>query len=102
MTERSGQKSWVPWRLQGPTCLRHTWGAWAAESLRHAFWAPISSQPPRDTGKAHQAAVRALAFPWLRSLSRGWQARTPYDASVSLPALQHRGASLIHKRATAS
>jgi hypothetical protein len=101
-TARSGKQSWVHWRLQGPTLLRHTCVAWAAESMRHAFWAQAYYRQQRDQGKAHQAAVRVLAFTWIRLLSRGWQERTRYDASVSLQALQHRGSSLIHHLAKAS
>jgi transposase len=102
VTERSGKKSWVHWRLQCPQCLRHTFVAWAAESIRHAFWAQMYYQQQRDKGKAHQAAVRALAFTWMRILSRCWQERTPYDESVSLQALHHRGSPLIHNLAKAS
>jgi hypothetical protein len=73
--------------------------AWAAESIRHAFWARVSSQQQRDAGKAHQAAVRALAFKWIRILFRCWQERTPYDESVYLTALNRRGSSLNHNLA---
>jgi transposase len=45
VTERSGNKSWVHWRLQGPKCLRQTFVAWAAASTRHAFWARAYYQP---------------------------------------------------------
>jgi transposase len=96
VTERSGQKSWVPWRLHCPTCLRQTFVEWAAESTRHSFWAQVYYQQQRDKGKAHQAAVRALAFTWLRILYRCWQERTPYDASVYLQALKRRSAPLLH------
>src|SRR5262249_48280436 len=41
VTARSGKKSWGHWRLQCPTFLRHTCVAWAAESIRHACWAPV-------------------------------------------------------------
>jgi hypothetical protein len=51
-------------------------------------------QQQRDKGKAHQAAVRALAFKWIRILYRCWQERTPYDEAVYLQALHRRGASL--------
>jgi transposase len=44
VTERSGNKSWVRWRLQCPKFLRQTFVEWAAESTRHAFWARASSQ----------------------------------------------------------
>jgi transposase len=96
VTERSGQKSWVHWRLQCPKFLRQTFVEWAAESIRHSFWARVYYQQQRDKGKAHQAAVRALAFKWLRILFRCWQDRTLYDESAYLNALNNRGSSLIH------
>jgi transposase len=100
VTERSGKQSWVHWRLQGPKFLRQSFVEWAAESIRHAFWAQVSYQQQRDKGKSHQAAVRALACKWIRMLFRCWQEHTPYDESVYLTALNRRGSSLIHNLAT--
>jgi hypothetical protein len=97
-----GKTSWGPWRLQWPTCLRQTCVAWAAESLRHAFWAQVYYQQPRAQGTAPQAAVRALACPWRRILSRCGQERLPSAESTSLPALHRRGSSLIQNLAKAS
>ena len=96
VTERSGKKAWGHWRLQCPTFLRQTCVEWAAESTRHSFWAQVYYQQQRDKGKAHQAAVRALAFKWIRMLYRCWQDRTPYDESVYLQALKRRSAPLLH------
>jgi len=72
---------------------------WAAESIRHSFWAQLYYQQQRDQGKAHQAAVRALAFKWIRILYRCWQDRTLYDESTYLHALTQRGSSLMHNLA---
>jgi transposase len=99
VTERSGKKSWVHWRLQCPKFLRQTFVEWAAESIRHSFWAQAYYQQQRDKGKAHQAAVRAVAFKWLRILYRCWQERTPYNESVYLQALKRRSAPLLHNGA---
>jgi transposase len=99
VTERSGKKAWVHWRLQCPKFLRQTFVEWAAESIRHSFWAQVYYQQQRDKGKAHQAAVRALAFKWIRILYRCWQDRTPYNESVYLQALNSRGSSLIQNLA---
>ena len=99
VTERSGKKTWVHWRLQCPKFLRQTFVEWAAESTRHSFWAQVYYQQQRAKGKAHQAAVRALAFKWIRILSRCWQDRTPYDESVYLQALNRRSAPLLHNLA---
>src|SRR5499433_363846 len=94
VTERSGKKAWVRWRLQCPKFLRQTFVEWAAESIRHSFWAQVYYQKQRAKGNTHQAAVRALAFKWIRILYRCWQERTPYDESVYLQALHRRGVSL--------
>jgi transposase len=102
VTARSGTQCWVHWRLQCPPFLRQTLVEGAAESIRHSFWARVSYQQQRDKGKAHQAAVRTLAFKWLRILSRCWQERIPYAEATSLQALNRRGSSLIHNLAKAS
>src|SRR5215510_3613842 len=102
VTERSGKKSWVHWRLQCPKFLRQTFVEWAAESIRHAFWAQLYYQQQREKGQTHQAAVRALAFKWIRILYRCWQERTPYDESIYLQALNRRGSSLLHNLTKAS
>ena len=102
VTERSGKKCWVHWRFQCPTFLRQTFVEWAAESIRHSFWARVYYQQQREKGKAHQAAVRALAFKWIRILFRCWQDRTPYDEAIYLNALHSRGASLIQNLGTRS
>jgi transposase len=99
VTERSGHKTWVHWRWQCPPCLRQTFVEGAGESIRHSFWARTYYQQQRDKGTSHQAAVRALAFKWIRILFRCWQNRTPYDASRYLNALQRRGSPLIHNLA---
>jgi transposase len=99
VTERSGNKTWVHWRLQCPKFLRQTFVEWAAESIRHSFWARTYYQQQRDKGSSHQAAVRALAFNWIRILFRCWQDRTPYAESVYLNALKHRGSPLLHNLA---
>src|SRR5262249_11274285 len=96
VTERSGKKSWVHCRLQSPKSLRQAFVEWPAESIRHSFWARFYYQQQRDKGKAHQAAVRSLAFKWIRILFRCWQDRTPYDEATYLHALNRRGSSLIH------
>jgi hypothetical protein len=99
VTERRGHHSWVHWRLQCPTCLRHTCVEWAAAAMRPSCWARAYDHPPRDKGTSHQAAVRALAFTWSRGVVRCWQHRTPSDESVYLTALKQRGSPLMHNLA---
>jgi transposase len=102
VTERSGHKSWVHWRLQCPKFLRQTFVEWAAESTRHSFRARAYSQQQRDKGASHQAAVRALAFKWIRILFRCWQHRTRDEETIYLNALKRRGAPRLHRLAHGS
>ena len=95
VTERSGKKSWVHWRLQCPKFLRQTFVEWAAASIPRSFWASAYCQRRRDQGCSHQAALRALAFKWIRILYRCWQTRTPYDESTYLIALRRHGSPLL-------
>jgi hypothetical protein len=102
VTERRGHTSWVHGRLQCPTFLRHTFVEWAAASIRHAFWAWAYYEQQRQKGTSHQAAVRALAFTWIRVVFRCWQRRPPYDASIYLNALKRRASPLLQNLASSS
>jgi len=98
--ERSGNKCWVHWRLACPTFLRQTFVEWAGSTIPRSFWASVYYHRQRAKGSSHQAAVRALAYKWIRILYRCWQTRTPYDESAYLHALKRRGSPLIAAMAT--
>jgi transposase len=102
VTERSGKKSWVHWRWQCPTFLRQTFVEWAAQTINKSFWAGAFYRQHRDQGSTHQAAVRALAYKWIRILYRCWQTRTSYNEVTYLNALQRRGSPLFRHIAAAT
>jgi transposase len=95
VTERSGKKHWVHWRWQCPTFLRQTFVEWSAQTINKSYWAGLYYYQQRGKGCSHQAAVRALAFKWIRILYRCWVTRTPYDEAKYLKALQERGSPLL-------
>jgi transposase len=95
VTERSGKKHWVHWRWQCPTFLRQTFVEWAAQTINKSFWAGEYYRQQRVKGSTHQAAVRSLAFKWIRILFRCWQTQTSYDEVVYLKALERRGSPLL-------
>ena len=95
VTERSGKKHWVHWRWQCPTFLRQTLVEWAGQTINKSFWAGAYYRQQRAKGSTHQAAIRALAFKWIRILYRCWHTRTPYDESTYLNALRKRGSPLL-------
>ena len=77
-------------------------GVWPApSSCARAFMSlPLSPfcSPPgrafyyglRSRGTSHHAAVRTLAFKWIRILFRCWKNRTPYDEQIYLASLRRR------------
>lgn len=97
VTERSGKKCWVHWRWQCPTFLRQTFVEWAAQTINTSFWAGMFYRQQRDKGCTHQAAVRALAYKWIRILFRCWKTNTPYNESIYLKALKRRGSPLMNQ-----
>ena len=91
--ERSGKKKWVHFRLACPKFLRQSFHEWAGHSIPHSVWARSYYQQLRSRGKGHHAAVRALAFKWIRILFRCWQDRVAYDENKYLAALAQHGSS---------
>jgi transposase len=102
VTERSGNKHWVHWRWQCSTFLRQTFTEWAAQTINKSFWAGAYYYQQREKGATYQAAVRSLAFKWIRILYRCWKSNTPYDESTYLKALQRRGSPLLKQLQTAN
>jgi transposase len=94
VTERSGKKKWVHFRVACPKFLRQSFHEWAGHSITQSAWARVYYQQQRDRGKDHHAAVRALAFKWIRIAFRCWQDRAAYDESKYLAALAKRGSPL--------
>jgi transposase len=100
VTERSGQKTWIHWRWQCPTFLRQTFVEWAAQTINKSYWAGLYYYQQRAKGCSYQAAVRSLAFKWIRILYRCWITRTPYDEATYLKALKKRGSPLLSVETT--
>jgi hypothetical protein len=62
------------------------------------FWWPGARayyHSQRAKGKEHHAAVRALAFKWMRIIWKCWQTRTPYNEVLYLEMLRKKGSSLL-------
>lgn len=95
VTVQSGKKRIVRWRWACPKFHRQSFHEFAGESRRHSIWADAYYTKQRDEGKSHNAAVRALAFKWVRILFRCWKNRVPYDEVTYLNALRKNGACLV-------
>jgi len=94
VTERSGKSIWVHHRLACPKFVKQTFHEFADQSIRFSQWARAYYDQQRSRGNAHHAALRALAYKWIRILFRCWQTRRPYDEAQYLEVLRRRGSAL--------
>jgi transposase len=94
VTERSGKTQWVHFRWACPKFLRQSFHEWAGHSIAFCDWARAYYDQQVRAGKDHHAAVRALAFKWIRIAFRCWQDRAPYDDARYVASLRRRGSPL--------
>ena len=84
------------WRYFCPKFLRQSFVEYAGESVKHSFWAKAYYEQQRAKGKGHHAAVRALAFKWIRIIFQCWKSKTAYDEVKYLEGLRKKGSSLLN------
>jgi hypothetical protein len=88
ITKRSGKTTRVLRRIASPKFLRQTFHEFAGNSLKGSHWARAYYRMLRDKGKGHHAALRSLAFKWIRVLFRCWKNRLPYNEKQYLDQLR--------------
>lgn len=78
----SGRKQWIHFRWACPKFLRQTFHEYAAVSIPRCAWARAYYQKMKANRKQHHAAVRALAYKWIRILFRCWKSGTTYQEDL--------------------
>ena len=78
-----------------------TFHQYANISIRYSVWAKALYEHLRAKGKGRHAAIRVVAFKWIRIMFRCWQERTPYDEIAYIKTLQKRGSYLFGRIADA-
>jgi transposase len=94
VTERSGKAIWVHRRLACPKFMLQTFHEFANQAWKFCAWSKLYYRQQRARGNDHHAAVRALAYKWIRIMFRCWKDRTPYDDSLYVKSLTKRGSHL--------
>lgn len=74
--------------------LHQTVLEWAGHSVHNSVWAKATYDSHRARGSGHYAALRALAFKWLRVLYACWSRGELYSEERHLARLRARGSSL--------
>jgi hypothetical protein len=75
--------------------MRQSFHEYAGESVKHSFWAKAYYEQQIAKGKNRQAAVRALAYKWIRIIWKCWQTRTSYNEVRYLENLRKKGSPLL-------
>ena len=87
---QSGRSKWIHFRWACPKFLRQTFHEYARVSIQFCDWARAFYARQRSKRKGHHAAVRSLAFKWIRILFACWRNRTPYDEQRHVDSLTAR------------
>ena len=90
----SGRTQLIRFRRACPKFLRQTFHEYALHSIQKSEWARANYQLQRDRHKSHHAAVRSLAYKWIRIIFRCWKDRKPYDEAIYLQSQRRRSAML--------
>ena len=92
---QSGKSRSVIRRYACPKFLRQTFHEFADHARQWSAWSKAFYALKRATGMKHHAAVRALAFKWIRILFHLWKTRTTYSETQYLNLLQQKNSPLI-------
>jgi transposase len=95
VTRRSGKSTVVHRRYACSKFLRQTFHEFTNYSMKKSAWAKAYYQLQRARGKKHHAAVRALAYKWIRVLFHCWKNRVHYNEQHYLEALEKRQSPLL-------
>ena len=96
VTKRSGRSCLIHRRWACPKFVRQSFHEFAAQSIRWSPWARAYYNQQRARGNFHHAAVRSLAFRWIRIIYRCWQTGVAYNEETYQQALRRRGSQLAN------
>ena len=89
---RSGKVDRVSIRHACQDFTRQTFHEFAGQTIPQCEWAKDYYQAHCKKPQHHHAAVRALAFKWIRILYRCWKDGKPYDEQLYLTSQRRRSA----------
>lgn len=92
--KQSGSQCVVHFRYARPIFLHQSFVEFAKCSLGQCAWAKLLYDHERKAGKSQWAAIRKVAFKWIRILWRCWQDKQAYDEVKYLRQLQQHGVRL--------
>jgi len=87
VTEQSGKSYWIHARWNCPKFLKQSFHEFAQASIPKSPWARAVYRQQIQQGAGHHAAIRALAFRWIRILFTIWRNRSRFDEALHIQRL---------------
>ncbi|MCH7687264.1 MAG: IS110 family transposase [Planctomycetes bacterium] len=101
VTRQSGKTRNVSRRYACPKFLRQTFHEFADHARKWSAWSKAFYQMKIAAGFKHHAAVRALAYKWIRIIFHLWKTHTLYDENVYIKQLRKRNSPIVNFLETA-
>lgn len=95
VTRQSGKSRYVARRYACPKYLRQTFHEFAGCARQWCPWSKAFYLLQRAKGMGHHAALRKLAYKWIRILYSVWKDRIAYDPDRYLQALRSKNHPLL-------
>jgi transposase len=95
VTERSGKSKWTHRRLACSQFIKQSFHEFAGQSIMYCTWARAYYDHKRAQGKGHHAAIRALAYRWIRIIYRCWKDHVPYNEQTYMESLRQKRPSWL-------
>lgn len=95
VTWHSGKTRLVSQRRACSRFIRQSFHEFAGQSIVQCEWARAYYDMRRKGGTGHHAAVRALAYKWIRIIFRCWKTRNAYDDAKYMEALRRKQAPCL-------
>jgi transposase len=90
VTERSGKKHRIHRRFACSRFIKQSFHEFAGQTIAQSDWARAYYDANKKQGMGHHAAVRALAYKWIRIIFRCWKDRVPYNEQRYLNVLRQK------------
>ena len=95
VVKASGKVRLVQRRFARPLFMHQSFMEYSGQSILHCAWAKAFYRMQRKKGKGHWAAVRALAYKWIRIIFACWKNKVVYDDQKYVQSLQKSKSPLI-------
>jgi transposase len=95
VTKQSGRTRIVQRRRACPHFIKQSFHEFADHARLYSDWSRAYYQLQRARGKRHHAAVRALAYKWIRIIYHLWRTGKTYDEALYVRSLRERRSPVV-------